>query len=79
MLGNVLVNAEDQHEAHGRCRVSEDERSESATWEKSCLPYHPGLPGSAAASDCCYLKETKDEDELGTCQVPEGQGDLMGN
>ena len=33
--------------------------------------------GSTAASDCCYLKET--EDELGTYQVPEGQGDLMGN
>ena len=33
--------------------------------------------GSAATSDCCYLKET--EDELSACQVPEGQGDLMGN
>ena len=33
--------------------------------------------GSAAPSDCCYLKET--EDELSTCQVPEGQRDVMGN
>ena len=33
--------------------------------------------GSAAGSDCCYLKET--EDELSACQGPEGQGELMGN
>ena len=32
--------------------------------------------GSTAGSDC-YLKET--EDELSTCQVPEGQGELGGD
>ena len=76
VLGNVLVNAEDRHDAHGRCRVSEDERPESTTWGGVAYCAALASRGSAAGSDC-YLKET--EDELSACHVPEGQGELVGN
>ena len=61
VLGDVLVNAEDRHEVHGRCKVSEDERPENAMGEKS-LPTMPPWPpgGCTAASDCCYLKDTEE-------------------
>ena len=47
MLGDVLVNAEDRHEAHRRCKVSEDERPENATGEKSLPTMPPWPPGVA--------------------------------
>ena len=60
MLGDVLVNAEDRHEAHGRCKVSEDERPENATGEKSLPTMLPWPPrGRTAAGGCCYLKDTE--------------------
>ena len=47
MLGDVLVNAGDRHEAHRRCKVSEDERPENATGKKSLLTMPPWPPGVA--------------------------------